>query len=247
MPTCLARLFRDAVKRCEGREVDNRGTASSMPLPAPNQHSPPRSSPSASSPSTSGPTARRYACAWASAPSEPAVGEERYVGLGVHRAARIGAVGHGGQVLISGATRELTEDEVGGVTVRPLGTYRLKDFDRPEPLCPLDIEGLQPGSPARRRASSRAALASAPGAASRVGRRSRRRNHRRRDPRPRQRRISAQAAARQRHPNRPEDAEGDAGCTGGDRPGSHHRVRRLPLGHEQRSSRHGFERHQKRR
>ena len=34
---------------------------------------------------------------------EPAVGDERYVGLGVHRAARIGAVAHGGQVLLSSA------------------------------------------------------------------------------------------------------------------------------------------------
>jgi class 3 adenylate cyclase/streptogramin lyase len=74
---------------------------------------------------------------------EPAVGEERYVGLGVHRAARIGAVGHGGQVLLSNATRELVEDDVGGVTVRELGAYRLKDFDRPEPLFQLDVDGLQ--------------------------------------------------------------------------------------------------------
>ncbi|HEX7266207.1 MAG TPA: adenylate/guanylate cyclase domain-containing protein, partial [Streptosporangiaceae bacterium] len=38
---------------------------------------------------------------------EPVVEEESYVGLGVHRAARIGAVAHGGQVLLSNATREL--------------------------------------------------------------------------------------------------------------------------------------------
>ena len=37
-----------------------------------------------------------------------------YVGIGVHRAARIGAVAHGGQVLLSNATRELVEDEVAG-------------------------------------------------------------------------------------------------------------------------------------
>ena len=36
---------------------------------------------------------------------EPSVGGERYVGLGVHRAARIGAAGHGGQVLLSNPTR----------------------------------------------------------------------------------------------------------------------------------------------
>ena len=45
---------------------------------------------------------------------EPAVGGERYVGLGVHRAARIGAVGHGGQVLLSNATRELVDVDLAG-------------------------------------------------------------------------------------------------------------------------------------
>ena len=74
---------------------------------------------------------------------EPAVGVDRYVGIGVHRAARIGGVAHGGQVLLSGATRELVEDEVGGVSVRELGSYRLKDIDRPERIFQLDIDGLQ--------------------------------------------------------------------------------------------------------
>ena len=74
--------------------------------------------------------------------AEPEVGDERYVGLGVHRAARIGGVAHGGQVLLSSATRELVEEEVGGVAVRDLGSYRLKDFDRAERLYQLDIDGL---------------------------------------------------------------------------------------------------------
>jgi len=73
---------------------------------------------------------------------EPELGEERYVGLGVHRAARIGAAAHGGQVLLSTATRELVEDKVGGVAVRALGAYNLKDFDQPERLYQLDIDGL---------------------------------------------------------------------------------------------------------
>jgi class 3 adenylate cyclase len=41
---------------------------------------------------------------------EPRASGERYVGFGVHRAARVGAVGHGGQILVSNATRELVED-----------------------------------------------------------------------------------------------------------------------------------------
>src|ERR687887_2043119 len=48
---------------------------------------------------------------------EPIVGEHGYVGLGVHRAARIGAVAHGGQVLLSSATRELVEDSLAGVSL----------------------------------------------------------------------------------------------------------------------------------
>jgi YVTN family beta-propeller protein len=73
---------------------------------------------------------------------EPAVGDDSYVGLDVHRAARIGASAHGGQVLLSSTTRELLEAQVGGISVRALGSYRLKDFDEPERLSQLDIEGL---------------------------------------------------------------------------------------------------------
>jgi YVTN family beta-propeller protein len=75
---------------------------------------------------------------------EPQVGEQRYVGIGVHKAARIGAAGHGGQVLLSTTTRELVEDELPtGVTIRDLGVRRLKDLDRPERLFQLEIEGLR--------------------------------------------------------------------------------------------------------
>jgi len=65
-----------------------------------------------------------------------------YVGHAVHRAARIAAAGHGGQVLISAAVRALADDVLPpGVTVRDLGEHRLKDL-RPEPLAELVIEGL---------------------------------------------------------------------------------------------------------
>jgi predicted ATPase len=58
---------------------------------------------------------------------EPQLIEEGYVGLDVHRAARIAAAGHGGQVLMSQATRELVDAEV-----RDLGPHRLKDLSAPE-------------------------------------------------------------------------------------------------------------------
>jgi class 3 adenylate cyclase len=75
--------------------------------------------------------------------AEPAVGGDRYVGLGVHRAARICSAGHGGQILLSNATRELVEDELpDGVSLRDLGQRRLKDLDRPEHIFQLVGNGL---------------------------------------------------------------------------------------------------------
>jgi predicted ATPase len=53
---------------------------------------------------------------------EPTVTEEGYVGIDVHRGARIAAAAHGGQVLVSRATRELVENDL-----RDLGLHRLKD------------------------------------------------------------------------------------------------------------------------
>ena len=75
---------------------------------------------------------------------EPKVGEERYVGIGVHRAARIGAAGHGGQVLLSWTTKGLAEEDLpAGVTIRDLGERRLKDIEQPQHLYQLVIEGLE--------------------------------------------------------------------------------------------------------
>jgi class 3 adenylate cyclase len=75
--------------------------------------------------------------------AEPDVVGDRYFGLGVHRAARLCAVGHGGQVLLSRSTAGLVdEDEVAGVTVRDLGEHLLKDLERPERIYQLVAEGL---------------------------------------------------------------------------------------------------------
>jgi predicted ATPase/class 3 adenylate cyclase len=65
---------------------------------------------------------------------EPLVTDEGYVGVDVHRAARIMSAGHGGQVLLSEETRAL----IGGdQTLTDLGLHRLKDMRRPEKLFQL--------------------------------------------------------------------------------------------------------------
>jgi predicted ATPase/class 3 adenylate cyclase len=82
---------------------------------------------------------------------EGRLGGENYVGLDVHRAARIAAAGHGGQVLLSAASRTLVEAALPeGVTLRDLGSHRLKDLDQPEHLTQLVIRGLQEDFPAVR-------------------------------------------------------------------------------------------------
>src|SRR5215210_1312015 len=64
---------------------------------------------------------------------EPTTAGGRYVGLAVHRAARVGSAGHGGQVLVSAATHAVLRDELpAGIALRDLGEHHLKDFDQPE-------------------------------------------------------------------------------------------------------------------
>ena len=73
------------------------------------------------------------------------VSENRYLGVAVHRAARICAAGHGGQVLVSQTTKGLLDDEeveLPGLEFRDLGEQRLKDLDRPIGLFQLGGEGL---------------------------------------------------------------------------------------------------------
>ncbi len=75
---------------------------------------------------------------------EPLSGVEGYVGIDVHRAARIAHVASGGQVLLSETTTALVQDELPqGVTLADLGRHLLKDIYRPEHIHQLVIEGHQ--------------------------------------------------------------------------------------------------------
>ena len=76
---------------------------------------------------------------------EGRLGGGSYVGLDVHRAARIAAAAHGGQVLLSASTVALLEGSLAwpsGVEARDLGRHVLKDLSRPERIHELAIAGL---------------------------------------------------------------------------------------------------------
>jgi predicted ATPase/class 3 adenylate cyclase len=70
------------------------------------------------------------------------------VGLDVHRAARVGAVAHGGQVLISETAAALVRESLPAETaLRDLGVHRLKDLGRPQRIFQLEAAGLQADFP----------------------------------------------------------------------------------------------------
>ena len=74
---------------------------------------------------------------------EGVLGGDDYIGVDVNLAARVAAAGHGGQVLVSDTTRALVEHALpDGVALRDLGSHGLKDFEDPQPLFDLLIEGL---------------------------------------------------------------------------------------------------------
>ncbi|MBA3381092.1 MAG: adenylate/guanylate cyclase domain-containing protein, partial [Actinobacteria bacterium] len=69
---------------------------------------------------------------------EPELGEEGYVGMDVVLAARICAAGHGDQIIVSRATRDLAGAEPeSALSFRSLGRHRLKDVPDPEQLFQL--------------------------------------------------------------------------------------------------------------
>jgi predicted ATPase/class 3 adenylate cyclase len=79
---------------------------------------------------------------------EPERSSEGYVGLDVHRAARIMSAGHGGQVLLSQVTRDLLEQSLpADVSLQDLGEHRLKDLGYPTHLYQLVIPDLEANLP----------------------------------------------------------------------------------------------------
>jgi class 3 adenylate cyclase/DNA-binding NarL/FixJ family response regulator len=82
---------------------------------------------------------------------EPSMAGDRYIGLGVHRAARICAAGHGGQVLLSQSSYAvLVDDVLPDIEFRDLGDHRLKDLDRPERIYQLVVPDMSAEFPSLR-------------------------------------------------------------------------------------------------
>jgi predicted ATPase/class 3 adenylate cyclase len=122
------RLLRDAFLRHRGVEVDSQGDAFFIAFARATDAVAAASA--AQQSLASGPVRVRMGIHT----GEPLATDEGYVGIDVHRAARIMGAGHGGQVLLSEATKQLLDSNV---RLRDLGEHRLKDLSAPQRLYQL--------------------------------------------------------------------------------------------------------------
>jgi predicted ATPase/class 3 adenylate cyclase len=91
---------------------------------------------------------------------EPQRHEEGYIGIDIHRAARIAATAHGGQIVLSAATAQLVDGNAAGYEMQDLGWHRLKDLAEPEHLFHVIAPGLQEEHPPLRSLGTGASLPS---------------------------------------------------------------------------------------
>jgi predicted ATPase len=128
------RIVRQAVDAHGGVEVDTQGDAFFVAFPTE------RGALGAAGAINEGLQAGRIRVRMALHTGTPVLTDEGYIGVDVHRAARIGAAGHGGQVLVSAATVAL----IGSGGLIDLGEHRLKDFDEPTSIYQLGDERFPP-------------------------------------------------------------------------------------------------------
>jgi predicted ATPase len=122
------RTLREAFARHQGVEVDTQGDAFFVAFGSPAQ------AVAAAAESQAALEAGPIRVRMGLHTGEPLLTEEGYIGLDVHKGARIAASGHGGQVILSADTRALLDDTA---SLIDLGEHRLKDFDDPVQLYQL--------------------------------------------------------------------------------------------------------------
>ena len=139
-PAALAdhnRLLRDVFGRHGGVEVDRQGDAFFVVFPRAEAAAAAAAESQRTLAEHAWPEGRPVRVRMGMHTGEPVLMEDMYLGVDVHKASRICSAAHGGQVLLSEATRELL-----GMPARNLGEFRLKDLTAPERLYQLEIDGL---------------------------------------------------------------------------------------------------------
>jgi YVTN family beta-propeller protein len=142
------RILRAAFEACDGQEIDTQGDAFFVAFRRARDAVAAAAAGQRDLAANEWPDGRELRVRMGMHTGEPSVSDEGYLGLGVHRAARICSAGHGGQVLLSEATVALLgDDEIPGIELRDLGRHQLKDIDRPERIHQLVLAGLPDSFP----------------------------------------------------------------------------------------------------
>ena len=148
------RLLREVVEGHGGREVDTSGDGSFIAFPSARDGVAAAVAAQQAMAGHDWPEDAPVLTRMALHTGEPRRAEEGYHGMGVHLAARLCQVGRGGQILLSQSTRVVVADDLpSGASVRDLGEWSLKDFDRPVAVFEVVVEGL--GVAARSRGGRR--------------------------------------------------------------------------------------------
>ncbi len=133
------RLLRDAFERHDGYEVDDEGDAFFVAFAGAQEAVSAAADAQAALAEAAWPDEGAIQVRIGLHTGEPLATPPKYVGLDVHRAARIMAAGHGGQVLVSATTAAALDGEL-----TELGEHRLKDFDSPVALFQLGVDEFPP-------------------------------------------------------------------------------------------------------
>jgi WD40 repeat protein/class 3 adenylate cyclase len=141
--TAHRRIVRDVVEQHRGVEVDTQGDSFFIAFAEPTAAVEAASDIQAGLASHPWPGDAAVRVRMGLHTGEPLISDFHYFGVDVHRAARIAAAAHGGQVLVSEYAKKLVTGDGGAhIAFRDTGVHRLKDLPEPERLFQLVIEGL---------------------------------------------------------------------------------------------------------
>jgi class 3 adenylate cyclase len=142
------RIVRDGFAACDGLEIDTQGDAFFFVFPRARDAVAAAVEAQRAHAAATWPGGAAVRVRMGLHSGEPAVHEEGYVGLDVVRAARLCAVGRGGQILLSETTRALIGSGLpDGVSVFPLGQRHLRGIDEPERVYEIAIDDVEPDQP----------------------------------------------------------------------------------------------------
>src|SRR5215218_610139 len=153
------RILRAAFARCGGRELGTEGDSFFVVFPSALQGTTAALEAQRGLTEHPWPPGGRIRVRMGLHTGEPTPHEDGYVGIDVHLAARVAAAAHGGQVVLTEATRQLVAGHLAdGTVLTDLGRHRLKDFPQPVALAQLSGAGLDERFPPLRTLGERTHL-----------------------------------------------------------------------------------------